>query len=149
LLSGPRDLDRWDLGLGAVERSEASSEYLRLFENYEADLQRVAADAERAWDAEIKWLRENSPTPEEAVAERWTAIPGGPSARPTFVALIRRFWLAVDALNRQVPVEQAVPPEVFLVKWVMDAVPLTDIRLKVLAVMPYWPLGLDTDGNWI
>jgi hypothetical protein len=149
LLLAPGDLDRWDRLLGDPGKEGASAEHRRLFEQYKSELREVAAEAERQWDAEISALRELSENPAEAVRERWMMIPGGPAARPFFVAFIRRMWLAVDSLNRRVPEAQAVAPEVFLVNWLMEEIPLDDVRLRVLAVIPYWPLGLDLEGNWI
>ena len=149
LLLAPRDLERWDRSIGEPGKDRASPEHRRLFEQYESEFRSVAAEAERQWDEEITWLREHSENAAEAVRERWTMIPGGPAARPLFVAFIRRMWLNVDSINRRVPVEQAVAPEVFLVKWLMEEAPLQDVRIKVLAVIPYWPMGLDLEGNWL
>ena len=148
LLLAPRDLERWDRSTGEPGKQRASPEHRQLFEQYKSDFRNVAAEAERQWDAEISSLREHSEDVAEAVRERWTMIPGGPSARPFFVAFVRRMWLTVDSINRRVPEAQAVAPEVFLVKWLMEEIPLQDVRLKVLAAMPYWPMGLDLEGNW-
>jgi hypothetical protein len=149
LLVAPRDLSRWDGFATDPGPTRASEAHRRAYETYRPQFQAVAGEAERQWDAEIDWLRNNSPNQDEAVRERWTMIPGGPAARPFLVAFVRKMWLTVDAINRRVPPEQAVAPEVLLVKWLMQDVPLQDVTLKVLAVMPYWPLGLDLDGNWI
>jgi hypothetical protein len=149
LLLAPRDLDRWDRAIGEPGKQRASVEHRRLFEQYKREFAEVAAEAERQWDAEIAWLREHSENSAEAIRERWTMIPAGPAARPFLVAFVRRMWLSVDSINRLVPEHEAVAPEVFLVKWLMEEVPLRHVCMKVLAVIPYWPMGLDMEGNWI
>jgi hypothetical protein len=101
------------------------------------------------WDDEVESTANDSGDRQAALAEQWMAYPAGPAAQPFFVALIRHYWLACDSLNRNVQPSSGVTPETFLLGWLMHLSPRHDEALNVLACMPYWPLGLDQEGNWL
>ncbi len=70
----------------------------------------------------------------------------GPASLPLVVWFIRSSWLAADRANRALPPEDRVPPEHVLLGWLVDAG--LDEYVRLLTCMPYWPIGLDADGNW-
>ena len=84
---------------------------------------------------------------QEAARAAWMRRPAGPASYPGMVALVREYWLACDALNRKCAEEERVPPWTFLLSWLMDESHYEAVG--VLACMPYWPIGLDEDGNWV
>jgi hypothetical protein len=149
LVAAPRDLSRWDHAFVDPGPRAASPEHQQLFHTYRREIAAAATQAIREWDAEIDWLTQHEAKPEQAIRERWMSTPAGPAARPFFVALIRKFWLTCDALNARVPTQRAVPPEAFMVTWLRETLPAGADALRVLACVPYWPLGMDEDGHWL
>jgi hypothetical protein len=148
LLNGPRDVDRWDAHLVPIDRAIASHDHRQLFERYCNELGPAVAKAAAVWDGELKGWAAEGRTAEAADKEMWTTYPAGPAAQPFFVALVRRYWLACDALNQTVPADQGVPPEHFLLGWLHDD-PRQEEPMRVLACMPYWPMGIDAKGRWL
>jgi hypothetical protein len=149
LLAAPKDVDRWDTALGDVSMTAVSDDHRRLFAAYIRDLGPATSKAVQIWDDEVEWNANASGDRPEALSEQWMTYPAGPAAQPFFVALVRRYWLACDALNRKVPPASGVTPETFLLGWLMHLSPQQDEAVNVLACMPYWPLGMDHDGNWV
>lgn len=43
--------------------------------------------------------------------------------------------------------EMSVPSEVLLLHWLLDG--RHDSWIEALTCMPYWPIGLDGEGNWV
>jgi hypothetical protein len=61
------------------------------------------------------------------------------------IAVVRKYWLACDALNRKHP-ERAIQPPDFLVSCLRSK----DVSLaEFIGQMPYWPVGKDKEGNWV
>jgi len=148
LLKGPSDLDRWDAPLPWQPIASASAEHRELFDEYCAALDAGVRAAVENWTGELHGWAADGRTPAEARATMWETYPAGPAAFPPFVALVRRFWLRCDALNRQVPAAKAVRPEQFMLGWLRE-VPEREEAVAVIASMPYWPLGMDPQGQWI
>jgi hypothetical protein len=152
MLSAPRDLERWDLSAPAPDWADAGPAHAELFTRYRPDLHEMTAEAVGLWTASIDARAEMTGDREEAYREQWTAFPAGPASHPPMVALIRRYWLACDALNHQLPESQRVAPECFMLAWLNQFSPRQprDLEaLRVVACMPCWPMGLDDQGNWI
>jgi hypothetical protein len=148
LLAAPKDVPRWDAHLRDGSMSAVSDEHRRLFSSYVRELVSATGRAVQIWNDEIAWNAKASGDRAEAVKEQWMTYPAGPAVQPFFVALIRRYWLACDALNRSVPPASAVTPETFLLGW-LQVSPGYDEALNILTCMPYWPVGLDREGNWV
>lgn len=148
LLNGPKDIERWDAHIASNSKDTASPEHQDLFERYCSDLRPAVRQAKETWIGEVNGWASEGRTPREADKEMWTTYPAGPAAQPFFVALVRRYWLACDALNKATANEQAVRPEQFLLDWLL-ADPAQEEIVAVLACMPYWPLGIDAKGHWI
>lgn len=80
----------------------------------------------------------------EGRAREHLASNGPLCADPKVVAVVRKYWLACDALNRRSP-GSTVDPARFLVDWARTRSPaLADL----VAGLSYWPLGIDEAGNW-
>lgn len=149
LLEAPRDLRRWDEHIGDPGRQNASARHAMLFAAYKSELHLAAERAEEIWDREIAERVAQGAGANDAVREQWFEFPAGPAARPEIVAVVRRTWLACDALNRELPSSQAVAPEIFVLKWLVGDLSIGDSAVRVLACVPYWPLGLDREGKWL
>ncbi len=148
LLAAPLDLRKsgdsvWISSVMAI----GSPAHQSLFAEYQEILTVVSHMALSWWEETIVARKRLMVEPAEAVRQAWIDRPAGPAAYPGLVALIRDYWLACNAINQEMPETQRVPPEVFLLSWLSKD--RHDKEISVLACMPYWPLGLDCEGNWI
>jgi hypothetical protein len=149
LLTAPLDL----LPCGApVWRSghgfRVSQSHRAMFLRYRGEVDLVTGVALRWWEETLEARKELGPNERQAIREAWIARPAGPASFPGLVSLVRDFWLSCHALNTQCDVEDRVPPEVFLLQWLIEDGDYQQ-AVNVLACMPYWPIGLDRDGNWV
>lgn len=78
-----------------------------------------------------------------AAYERW---PAGPASREDMVGLFRKYWFACLEACKDLPEVQRMPPEDFLMSNMSSEI--DPIRHLVVTAMPYWPIGLDENGNW-
>lgn len=148
LLTAPLDLRRCGvLPCPTGRNGTGTREHRLLFEEYVGVLEVVARAAFDWWAETVEARRRLLQDEDRAVREAWRSRPAGPGAFPGVVAVVRDYWLACDELNRQVPEERRVSPEMFLLGWLSDQMH-TD-RIRVLSCLPYWPIGLDREGNWI
>ena len=149
LLNAPKDLQRWDEGVGDPGTREASDAHRQLFADYRRELRGVVREAIDGWDRGIEECARATGNRKKCLRDQWSMIPAGPAAEPAVVAVVRRYWLACDELNRRTPALARVAPEAFLLGW-LRAEGSTDTEvLQVLSLMPYWPIGLDPEGRWI
>lgn len=70
----------------------------------------------------------------------------GPASAPEVVWFFRKYWLAFDEINRKVLPKDRVPPQVAMLGWLVEDG--LDEYVRFLTCMPYWPIGLDENGNW-
>jgi hypothetical protein len=148
LLSAPRDLRLCGAPIwGPKGKTDGSPEHRALFVEYEKELSTIGRMALDWWDETIEARKRGSNEPDAAIRQAWMDRPAGPASYPGFVALIRDYWLGCDRLNKELPEAQRIPPEFFLLSWLLDG--RHEDEVNVLACMPYWPIGLDQDGNWV
>ena len=129
-------------------RSRGSSAHQALFKRYVKDLRAAKADAEDWWQSLIN-------TEEERVGDRDQAEENVYERRPTGLmslgasdAVVREYWLKCDAVNRETKnQEERVAPEDFLLRWLVHEE--FDELAEFLADMPYWPIGMDENGEWV
>lgn len=128
--------------------SPGSAAHQALFRQYVKALEAAKKDAEDWWESLIE-------TEEERVGDREQAVENVNERRPTGLmslgasdAVVREYWLKCDALNRKTKnPDERVAPEDFLLRWLVDN--RLDALGAFLADMPYWPIGIDEDGNWV
>jgi hypothetical protein len=142
LLDAPKDLaisgaPVWDAGVSA----RGSAEHRRLFLAYRGELRTVVPRALNWWQGMADEAKK-----EGDELDAWRTRPAGPASYPRFVALVRKYWLECYAFNKVVEAEERVPPEVFLLGWLLDVEHGESIQ--VLACMPYWPIGMDSSKEW-
>jgi hypothetical protein len=118
-----------------------SAAHKQLFAAYVKELKKATVVAKEWWNEMAEAAKD-----EGDELEAWRTRPAGPASDPGFVALIRKYWLACDSMNKKVKAAERVPPEVFLLRWPFDAGHIESV--EVIACMPYWPIGLDKEGNW-
>ena len=73
--------------------------------------------------------------------------PAGCVVHPKVIHTIRHFWLACLRTNESLRPQDQVAPEAFLLRWLEQAEEpeLTEF----VATLPFWPMGMDEQGNWI
>ena len=147
LLTAPRDLPAsvsWQEPHIAI--GGASSKHQQLFNEYSASLEIAVGTAVKWWEGLIKARMKRGLSQEVALKEVDRSRLAGPVSNPEVVYVIRKYWLACVALNAYVHEPQVVPPEVFLLQWLVDEE--RELLVQVLSGMLYWPIGLDDDGHW-
>lgn len=145
LLSMPLDLPQRHQRQATVEIGSASAEHRRLFDEYCARLTAAVAEAEKWWTGMLTKAEGRGASSSEAVRDLYGMRPAGPASHPSVVAVVRRYWLACGEINEHF--RPSIPPQVFLIAWLLDR--RMDREISVITGMPYWPIGLDSDGNWV
>ncbi len=148
LLAMPGDLRQCGVQLCKTSSNfKGSFAHQTLFNEYKETITGVALVALDWWAEIVEARILEAENRDDAVRGAWRSRPAGPASFPGFVALIRDYWLACHNLNNEVSPDQCVPPETFLVLWLLEE-NQTD-GIKVISCMPYWPIGLDKDGNCV
>jgi hypothetical protein len=128
--------------------SRGSSAHQTLFKQYLKALEAAKEDAEAWWESLIA-------AEEERVGDRDQAEENVNERRPTGAmslgatdAVVHEYWLKCAALNAKARhSHERVAPEDFLLRWLVDNG--RDELAEFLAGMPYWPIGMDEEGNWV
>jgi hypothetical protein len=118
-----------------------------LFDQYLTEMRRAKLNAEVWWKTIIDV--ETGRAGDRRIAERTirSRYSVGPAAHVGVIAVLRRFWLSCAALNiRSTPLER-LPPEELLLGMLLS--PPNEDLARFLSDLPYWPIGLDADGNWV
>jgi hypothetical protein len=145
LIEAPRDLD---LAVQAPSRSLAATDsYFRDdFRLYEDELTKAVSRALVWWNRMTTHTARRLRNPQRGIDSVWSSRPAGPASYPDVVASIRRGWLRCAAINRDREDAGRVAPQTFVLQWLLEA-GRADLA-RILAPMPYWPLGLDETRNW-
>jgi hypothetical protein len=144
LLGQPGDVMPREAGRPGLPRAAAPEGHRDLFDDYLNDL-RLAYDlAVEWWEGTVEAQEEEGMGHEEAVAAALDARLAGPAAHPSVVYMVRSYWLLCEEESRGSGV--VVHPEELLLGWLVEAG--EDDLVKLLACMPYWPIGLDAEGRW-
>lgn len=148
LLSAPQDLAPSGAPLvrNSIALAQADEAYRRLYAKYRKALKPALKEAVEWWDGRTEVLTAEVGDAKAARMANWRELPAGPASDPYVVAIIRQYWLACDALNASMPEPVRVPPQSLLLGWVVDEG--DDACAEILSGMPYWPIGLDRQGNW-
>jgi hypothetical protein len=148
LVTAPHDLKRCGARVWKASRKlQGSPAHRRLFAEYREEIKRAVEASMKWWDGMIAHQSRRIGDREQVIRDAWELRPAGPASYPDFVSVIRKYWLACDALNRECKEGERVSPEVFLLTWLVEAG--EEEAVKVITYMPYWPIGLDHDGNWV
>lgn len=145
LLQAAKDFSR---DASYLPNAPGSSQHHALFRRYVKALEAAKEHTEKWWESLIN-------TEERRVGDREQAVVNVNARRPTGLmslgasdAVVREYWLKCDALNRTTTNRaERVAPEEFLLLWLLNN-RLTALA-EFLADMPYWPIGMDEDGNWV
>ena len=131
-----------------VQAEQASAGHRAIFSEY-TDFLAEAIDiiALGDWEDMISAGVQRGLDPAAAEKELHDRYLAGPAAQGEVVWAVRTHWLKCVALNRELPPAQRVPPQALLLQWLIDKG--HQQWVTVLTAMPYWPLGLDEDFNWV
>lgn len=147
LLTAPRDLPPsapWRDP--PIEKAEASDGHRDAYDRYLEALEPALEIAEQWWNGMMGRFTDQGVSVEDAMNQVYQTTFAGPAALPDLVWVVRTYWLECVAINESLPEPQRVPPEVFLLYWLVQ-----DRRteaVQVLSGMPYWPIGLSAEGCW-
>lgn len=125
----------------------ASSRHQALFAEYKEFLAEAMDIAQGWWDDMVQAAIDRGLSPADAVKSVQSMVFAGPAARGEVVWTVRTFWLKTAALNREVEQGERVPPQVLLLRWLVDD--RQDKWVDILTGMPYWPIGLGDDREWV
>ena len=145
LMEAPKDLPEhavfspFTLGI-----FQARVEYRAAFSQYLKDIAWAVDQASAWWVAVVDSHVETAGDFDEGL-DRRPLWPAGPSANDHFVSTVREYWLKVCSLGEGVEHDERVAPEVFMLGWLADRADLT----AILTGMPYWPIGLDENGELV
>ncbi|TIM32613.1 MAG: hypothetical protein E5Y63_01900 [Mesorhizobium sp.] len=135
-----------DAAARVINLSEADPQYSSLFGAYRADLKTACAIAELWWEDTIAAQQKLGMSLEDAIEESFDKRLAGAASHPKVVWIVRSYWLACEANSAKLLDGDRISPEVLLLKWLVDTGETELVRL--IACMPYWPIGLDENGNW-
>lgn len=146
LMQAMRDLpDYPERDVPDLPLAEAPDPQRRLFGAYRKLLRQAYVEAVPWWEGTVAARARDGRTEEEALAAAFNDRMAGPASYPRVVWIVRAIWLEAAILNRRAPAAR-VRPETVLLGWLVEAGETELVRL--LACMPYWPVGLDAEGNW-
>jgi hypothetical protein len=126
--------------------AEATDAHRRIFQEYLAALRPTYDTASEWWSSLIDSQMEEGGSREDAIDASFERRLAGPASAPEVVTLVRDIWLRCTALNATLDEVDRVPPEVLLLGWLVDG--KHDDFVTLITCIPYWPLGLDENGNW-
>jgi hypothetical protein len=148
LLSAVRDLpESRSGGDPPISKREASVRHQQLFEQYEKALTIAIGIATPWWNGIVERTMARGGDQRAALRSAYMERPAGPASCPELVWVIRKFWLDCEAINAAVNPQDYVPPEVFLLGWLVDG--QHEDMVRVVSGMPYWPIGLNELGEWV
>lgn len=147
LLAAPLDLaPAVAVSPGLTTVASAAAPHRDIFLRYLVEIESALAEAEPWWQGIVDKAVEREESAEDGLLAAYSQRPAGPAAHGDIVGAVRRAWLEADAVNRTLPEPQRIPPQDLVLRW-----PAELARGEIVAVltcMPYWPIGLDADGNW-
>jgi len=147
-MSAPRDLPPSAPWIDPpISRAAASAAHQALFLEYTEFMADAIRLADIWWEGVIEARIRAGANRQAAIDSAYELRFAGPASSPELVWTLRTFWLRCVALNGELPEPQRVPPEVFLLYWLLDG--QHDEWVQVISGMPYWPIGLDSNGNWV
>ena len=130
----------------ARPRREATKKHQLLYKEYLEDLPEAYRIASEWWDECVEAQINQGLGEADAVDAAFDLRLAGPMSSLEVVWFIRYHWLRFAALNLELDRAERVPAQTAMLSWLVD----DDLRdyVQLLTCMPYWPIGLDENGNW-
>lgn len=147
LLDAPTDLYRDIPDQGFTRKwAEASTRHQALYIEYVSDFAEAYEIGESWWNDCVDACALEAGSRAEAIDQAFAKRLAGPASAPEFVWFVRTYWLAFDEVNHGLASTDRVPPQSAMLQWLLDD--KYDNYVRLLTCMPYWPIGLDENGNW-
>lgn len=127
-------------------QDQASAAHRDLYAEYVDVLADAMEIAQDLWEDRVRAREADGMAPDDALSHAYDHFFAGPAACGELIWTLREYWLRCDVLNRALPLEERVPPQMLLFGWVLDEG--QDLWVQILTAMPYWPIGVDEDGQW-
>jgi hypothetical protein len=127
-------------------QAAAAEEYRQIFDAYCQLIRQAASEAIPWWEDTVAAREAEGLSREDAIAAAFNDRMAGAASDPRVVWIVRVIWLECANRNRMKPPEERVRPEYLMLQWLIDAGESELVRL--IACMPYWPVGLDENGEW-
>jgi hypothetical protein len=118
-----------------------------LFRQYLKELRAAHETAMGWWGALLLAEEERTVDHDAAVDNVDERRPVGPVAHGEVIAVVRKFWLECAALNGRSEAADRVAPEEFVLGWLLKR-EQNDLA-EFLSAFPFWPIGMDFQGNWV
>lgn len=126
--------------------ADATERHQKLYLDYLRDFAVAYEVGDDWWQGCVAAFARDGRSSEEANELAFEKRLAGPASAPEVVWFFRKYWLDFDAVNRSLDPEQRVPPQTAVLGWLVDQ--KLDDYVRFLTCMPYWPIGLDENGNW-
>lgn len=146
LLQQPSDVIPRSSARSGRKAHDAPKALRDLFSDYCNDLRLVYDVAELWWEGTVEAQEDLGLEKDEALKEAIDNRLAGPASHPNVVWIVRAYWLRCSDTDPQSVAYGYAYPEEILLQWLIDAGETELVRL--IACMPYWPIGLDENGNW-
>ncbi|MER8695797.1 hypothetical protein NKI77_22300 [Mesorhizobium opportunistum] len=144
LLRQPSCVEPRDANIAARKLTQSSGRHQDLFDGYLEDIQTAYEIAAPWWADTVKAQQQLGLNRDEAIRAAFNKRAAGAAAHGNVVWIVRNYWLdCCDASNGP---EETVYPETLLLQWLIDAKRKELVRL--IACMPYWPIGMDENRAW-
>jgi len=124
------------------------SPHEKLFAAYLKELRAVKGEVDAWWSALLDTESQRTGDRTQAQRELERRWPAGAAAHPRMIAVIRKYYLACNALNERLEDDDAadeVEPVVFMSEWLLDGKNMD--LVKFLGRLSYWPIGFDDEGD--
>lgn len=106
----------------------------------------AARDWAETWWRSVNGTEAGRSPPVEAARRLADAYPLGPSAHPAVIAVLRAYWIACMRLDEARSGGLRLQPEELLLGLLITGG--HDELAAFVARLPYWPIGMDAEGNW-
>lgn len=116
----------------------------KLFEEYLEELSRAKGIARAWWDGLIDRETKRRGDENEAITSIRRRWPLGAASHPVVIAVLRKYYLACNALNENLARsgrnDEEVYPNHFVADWLIndDTLELAEF----VSILSYWPIGL-------
>lgn len=126
---------------------DISAPHRELFDRYVQDMRRAIRGADAWWDAMVRTQQSRGADSVQAQRAVRKLNPVGRVADRAVIATLRKYWLACEEINANLPTGMQLPPEEFVLGRLVNS-PFEDVA-RFLSDLPYWPMGMDAAGKWI
>ncbi|RWM07829.1 hypothetical protein [Mesorhizobium sp.] len=144
LLRQPGCVEPRDAKIAARKLAQSSQRHQDLFDGYLEDIQTAYEIAVPWWADTVKAQEQQGLGREEALRKAFMKRAAGAAAHGNVIWIVRNYWL--DCCDANKGSGEIVYPETLLLQWLIDAKKKELVRL--IACMPYWPIGKDENGVW-